>query len=329
MSKKVLVTGATGFIGGRLALHLVEKGYAVRGTGRRLERSEALLARGVELVAADLFEDDALKALCEGVDVVVHCAARSEAFGSFETFYDANVAVTERVLGAARACGATRFVFLSSPSIYFGGRDVLGAKEDYVPSRFIDPYAETKHIADGLVLRQDAPGFRTVSLRPRMVTGGGDDKFFPRFLEAIDRKKLTRVGGADPFVHITAIENLLDALVLAIEAKDEACGRTYNIGNAEPIRLFSMLETLCELTGRTFAPRRIPFPVAYAAASVVEAAWRAMKREDDPPLFRLQVELLRYSMTMDLTAAKTGLGYAPRVTNHETLERFAKYWASR
>lgn len=327
--RRVLITGASGFIGGRLARFLLERGFDVRGSGRNRAPFERLGLEGASFFTADLVSGDSLDQLVDGCEIVVHAAARSEAFGPKKLFVDANVTATKRLLDAARRGGVKRFVFLSSPSIYFGGRDVLNANESAPPGQSRDHYADTKRVADDYVLGQNSPDFQTISLRPRMVTGEGDDKFFPRFLSAMDSGKLKQMRGHDPLVHITAIENLLDALLLAIEAEPSACGRTYNIANAEPIRLFTMLRRLAELTGRRFEPGRVPFPVAYSAAALVEGAYRALGRADDPPLFRLQVEVMRYSLTLDLSAARERLGYAPAVDNEETLERFARWAASR
>jgi len=324
--RRVLITGASGFIGGRLARHLLERGFEVRGTGRNRMPFEKLGLEGASFFTADLTEDDSLDGLVDGCEIIVHAAARSEAFGPRELFEAANVRATERLLEAAKRRGVKRFVFLSSPSIYFGGRDVIGATENSPPGLLSDPYAQTKRIADEYVLAQNGRGIETISLRPRMVTGAADDKFFPRFVEAMDSGKLKQLKGHDPLVHITAIENLLDALLLAIDADASLCGATYNIANADPVRLFTMLEILAELTGRPFEPGTVPFPLAYAAASVVEGAYRLFGRTDDPPLFRLQIEVLRYSLTLDISAARTKLGYEPTVDNQETLERFAKWY---
>lgn len=323
--RRVLITGASGFIGGRLARFLLERGFEVRGTGRKRYPFEKLGLEGASFFTADLTSGEGLDELVDGCEIVVHAAARSEAFGPRSLFVDANITATERLLEASRRCGVKRFVFLSSPSIYFGGRDVLNASESTPPSTLREPYAETKRIADEFVLSENSASFQTISLRPRMVTGEGDDKFFPRFLRAMDSGKLKQMRGHDPLVHITAIENLLEALLLAINADESACGATYNIANAEPIRLFTMLAQLAELTGRPFAPSAIPFPIAYSAAALVEGAYRLLGRQDDPPLFRLQVEVMRYSLTLDLSAARERLGYAPSIDNDETLRRFAEY----
>lgn len=145
---KILVTGASGFIGGRFARFALEQGLQVRVSARRAEAVEPLLARGAELVAGDLGDAALVQRLCRGVDAVVHCAGAVGVWGRYAAFHQANVTVTENVVEACLGQQVRRLVHLSSPSIYFDGRDHVGITEEQVPKRFSDHYGATKYLAE-------------------------------------------------------------------------------------------------------------------------------------------------------------------------------------
>ncbi len=145
---RILVTGATGFIGGRFARFALEQGLSVRVSGRRADAVEHLVARGAEFVPGDLADPALVLRLCEDVEAVVHCAGAVGVWGPRERFLAANVGLAESVVEACMRQKVRRLVHLSSPSIYFDGRDHLDLNEEYVPRRFSDHYGATKYQAE-------------------------------------------------------------------------------------------------------------------------------------------------------------------------------------
>lgn len=142
---KILVTGASGFIGGRFARFALEQGLAVRVNGRREEALQPLVARGAEFMAGDLSDPALVRALCSDVDAVVHCAGAVGVWGSHEYFHQANVVMTEAIVEACLKQKVRRLVHLSSPSIYFDGQSHVGITEQQVPKRFANHYGSTKY----------------------------------------------------------------------------------------------------------------------------------------------------------------------------------------
>ncbi len=133
---KILVTGASGFIGGRFARFALEQGFSVRVNGRRAAGVDHLVRRGAEFIQGDLIDADLVRELCRDVDAVVHCAGAVGVWGRKQDFLLGNVQVTENVVEACLKQRVRRLVHLSSPSIYFDGRSHLNIKEDQVPRRF-------------------------------------------------------------------------------------------------------------------------------------------------------------------------------------------------
>ena len=168
---KILVTGASGFIGGRFARFALEQGLDVRVNGRRAESVEHLVRRGAEFVQGDLSDPILAHDLCSEVEAVVHCAGAVGLWGRYQDFHLGNVQVTENVVEACLKQRVRRLVHLSSPSIYFDGRDHLGLTEEQVPKRFKHPYAATKYLAEQKVFGAQEFGLETLALRPRFVTG--------------------------------------------------------------------------------------------------------------------------------------------------------------
>ena len=123
---KILVTGASGFIGGRFARFALEQGLTVRVNGRRPEAVQHLTKRGAEFVQGDLSDPDLVHRLCRDVEMVVHCAGAVGTWGTYQHFHQANVVVTQNVIEGCLGQQVRRLVHLSSPSVYFDGKAHVG-----------------------------------------------------------------------------------------------------------------------------------------------------------------------------------------------------------
>ncbi|WP_280361154.1 NAD-dependent epimerase/dehydratase family protein [Nocardia wallacei] len=177
---KALVTGASGFLGGALVRRLVRDGACevailVRPTSNLRDLGTA--ADRVERITGDLTDPGSLDRAASGVDVVFHSAARVDERGTRDQFWAANVRATERLLASARAGGASRFVFVSSPSALMdrdGGDQVDIDESVPYPRHYLNHYCESKAAAERLMLAANAPVFTTCALRPRAIWGAGD-----------------------------------------------------------------------------------------------------------------------------------------------------------
>lgn len=134
---RVLVTGASGFIGSHIARALSTAGHEVLATGRDATRLAAFASTPIAVDTADITTDP-LEKLVIGRDAVVHCAALSSPWGARSAFQQANVHATERLLDAANHAGVGRFVHLSSPSIYFRMADQFDIPETFAPPQALD-----------------------------------------------------------------------------------------------------------------------------------------------------------------------------------------------
>ena len=192
---RVLVTGGSGFLGGALCRALVERGDEV--TAYQRSHSPVLQALGVRQVQGDLTDSAALQAACARQDAVLHNAAKAGAWGSYDSYYQANVIGTRNVIEACRAQGVRRLVHTSTPSVTHSGRQpVQGGNERDTPygTNFKAPYPATKRIAEQEMLAANGPELSTVSLRPRLIWGPGDTQLLPRLVER------ARAGGGPTLI---------------------------------------------------------------------------------------------------------------------------------
>lgn len=324
---KALVTGAGGFLGFAIAQALVHRGDQVRGFSRSAYPD--LDALGVEQRSGDLSDSHAVDAAVDGADVVFHVAGKPGAWGSYRSFYEANVLGTENVIQACRRHGVRDLVFTSSPSVVSQRGDLEGVDESLpIPSSFLAHYPATKAEAEKLVRRANGPELRTVSLRPHLVWGPRDPNLLPRLVARADG--LRRIGDQDKLIDTTYIDDATQAHLLAArKLRDDpevVAGNAYFISSDAPIGTWTMIDRMLAAADRPPVRKRIPRGVAYALGWLFEVFYQGLRLRSEPPLTRWVVTELSSAHWFDITAAKRDLGYEPRVNLDEGMERLATWW---
>lgn len=316
---RVMVTGATGFLGRATVAALVRQGDVVRAVGRRANQLAKLSALGMEVVSADLRDAAAINTACLGMDAVLHLGARSAPWGPASDFYADNVTGTEHVLTGCQQQGVRRIVYASSPSVVFDGRDHINIDETApFPRRLMSVYSETKKQAEELVRSAGSSTLETVILRPKAIFGPGDTTLLPRIVEAARAGRLPRIGDGLNRVDLTYVDNVVDALLLSLRSP-AAAGRTYFITNGESPLLWDVIATVLQRCGVAKPLRPVPFRVVSAVAGCLELQALFTRRE--PTLTRYTAAILARTQTYDITAARRDLGYVPRVSLAEGIER--------
>ena len=321
---KILVTGASGFIGGRFARFALEQGLAVRINARRAEAVAPLIARGAEFIPGDLADPQLARALCADVDVVVHCAGAVGTWGRYEDFYRGNVTLTENVVEACLKQRVRRLVHLSSPSIGFDGHSHLNLSEDEIPRRFSDHYGKTKYLAEQKVFGAEEFGLEVLALRPRLVTGAGDNSVFPRLIEMQRRGRLAIIGNGLNLADFTSVQNLNEALLSALLAAGPALGKVYNISNGAPLPLWDVVNYVLRRLELPPVTRHVAYPLAYAAATLNETVCRLLPGRPQPALVRLGVAVMAKDYTLDIGRARRYLDYQPKTSLWTALDEFCE-----
>lgn len=322
--QRVVVTGATGFLGGAVARRLAGEGIEVIGLGRDENAGQQLLADGVPFERVDLAESDKLSWVCQGADTVIHCAALSSPWGPIKRFAEANLLGTVELVSACQEAGVERLVHISSPGIYFchdEGRNIDESKPAALPAA--SAYTLTKMWAEGVVDRAE---LSAVTLRPRAIFGPGDTSILPRLIRALERRRLPIIGDGENETNFTYIDNAVDAVLLAALAPHELSGRKFNITDGETLRLWDLIAEVAELLDLAPPSRRISFDRAWRAAGILEWTHRNLLFGREPMLTRYSVGLLAKTQTLSIDAARQVLGYAPKISTREGLRRFAESW---
>ncbi len=314
---RILVTGATGFLGGAVVRRLHAEGRNVIATGRNTEKGTVLEAEGIPFVRADLADSAP-----QGYDIVIHSAALAAPWGPPSAFEAANITATANLLQR----GAERFIHISTPSIYFANDSRLDVREDDpLPQIPVNDYARTKLAAEKLVRGSDLP---FIILRPRAIYGPGDNAILPRIIAGLERGRLPVIGDGTNIGDFTYVDNVVAAVVACLDAPESALGRAYNITNGDPQPLWPMLSEIAVRLGLKPPTRQISVGAAMTIAGAMEAVFKRLPGRPEPPLTRYGVGVLSQSQTLNIEAARAGLGYRPKYSNNEGLERFIAWYKS-
>lgn len=319
MAERVLVTGGTGVVGGAAIRALRAAGAEVVSL-QRGPLSPALAALGVLEARGDVTNAAAVAQALQGVDAVVHAAARVDITGPWEDFARVNVEGTRTVLAAAEGAGVSRVVFVSSPSVAHAGRPLVGAGADPAdPDSARSSYARSKAMAELLALSADRPGFAVTAIRPHLVWGPGDTQLTARIIERARAGRLVIIGSGAALIDTTYLDNAGEALAAAVaRAPDDAVhGRAFVVSNGEPRTVAEMLTRIARAGGAPGPSRSVPYSIARAGGRVLEGYWDRAGREGDPPVTAFLAEQLATAHWFDQRQTRRALGWAPRVSLDE------------
>lgn len=318
-----LVTGGGGFLGSAIVRALLDRGDDVRTFSRG--EYPWLIARGVDTRRGDIADPAAVDQCVAGCSLVFHVAAKTGVWGRAREYDRANIFGTKHIIAACRRHDVPRLVFTSSPSAVFTGRDESGIDERQgYPASYLAHYPRTKAAAEALVLAAADDSLATVALRPHLIWGPGDPHLVPRILERARRGRLVLIGDGHNRVDSTYIDNAADAHLLAADAltgSPEISGSVYFISNDEPLPIRTLLSGILKAGGLPPIKKSIPPAVAYFLGACMEGAAKLTRRQTEPPMTRFVAQQLSSEHWYDLARAKRDLGFVPRVSIAEGLNR--------
>lgn len=320
--KKVLVTGAYGFLGKYLIKELLSNGYSVIAFGRKKEELEKLKQQNVELFVGDFCIKKDIVNASKNVDYIIHAGALSTVWGKKSDFIKTNVNGTKNILYACKKNSIKRLVYVSSPSIYSGKFDRLNIKEDeYNENNKLNYYIESKIMAEKEIFRTKNVPF--VIVRPRGLFGIGDTSIIPRLINVNRKIGIPLFNDGKNIVDITCVENVALSLRLALESK-KAIGNVYNITNGEPREFKNILEELFEQIKETPKYLKINLNLMYVISSIIEFFYKTFHVYKEPLITKYNICTLGYSQTLDIEKAKKDLKYIPKITLSEGIKKYAK-----
>jgi len=323
--QKVLVTGATGFLGKYLVQQLLEQNYEVYALGRNKAAGEVLEQMGAVFCEADFTDIKSCERFFVGMDAVIHAGALSTVWGVWEDFKKINVEGTRKVCALCRKHKVKRLVYVSSPSIYSGKEDRFSIKETQVDtSNRLNYYIRSKILAEKVIAKYQEHGLETVIIRPRGLIGIGDTSLIPRILKANDKIGIPLFNGGENMVDITCVENVAHACILAMNAEG-VNGECFNITNGQPMAFKKILEMFLKEINKEPRYLKMPFKIVYGVACLMEAIYKRFHLDGEPMLTRYTVCTLAFSQTLDISKAKEKLGYEPIITLEEGIRNYGKH----
>lgn len=325
--KRLLVTGAAGFLGNSLLRRLASYGLDVIGTVLQPSEAEALRAQGLRSEVLDLADSAPWDELLADVAIVFHLAACFQETELGESDYDRvnNLGALKLAETAAR-CGVRRFVHCSTVGVHGDVKQIPATEE--TPFNPMDLYHRTKLagelsvLAFGKTLGQD--GMVLTVNRPAMVYGPGDLRMLKLFRTILDGS-FRMIGSGKVLAHLGYIEDQTDSFLLgAVAPRGAVHLETFNIASDEPLTLNELAALIAEVGGVRLSRLHIPVAPVWVAGAICELLWKPTGKR--PPLFRRRVGFFTHNRAFDLTKAREGLGYESSWPHRRGIEETIRWY---
>ena len=321
----ILLTGSTGFLGFRTLENLVKMPEInkIVATGRTLIKSRTITSPKVKYRLGDLTDLDFVDSLFEDIDIVINTASLSSPWGDEHLFIRSNVITQKNILKSSVKHKIDRFIYISTPSLYYNGEDRIMVKEsDPLPENFVNSYSKTKRQAEVLLEKSN---LNYIIIRPRAIIGRGDSVIMPRLIKAHSLGRLKIIGKGNNIVDLTSVENVVHSIILSIKANKEALNNIYNITDDCPVSLWECINVVLNGIGMKQVHRKINFKIAFFGAILFEFFSKYITKKE-PSLTCYSVGILSKNFTLDITKAKNLLNYYPIVTTIESINEFINWY---
>lgn len=320
---KVLVTGGTGFTGKALVRRLLDEGYQVVALDYKEGlKTEELRQGGAEVVIGSVTDRSVVERCMDGVDYVQHLAAAFRELNVANNYYyDINVNGTRNVLDAAFQQGVKKFIYCSTCGVH-GNIDNPPGGED-APIQPADYYQQTKYEAEPIVREYFSKGMKTVILRPAAIYGPGDPERFFMIFKRCAKGVFPMFGDGKTYYHPLYIDNLVDALMLAME-EGKGDGEAFLIADEDYCEIEELVKRVGKALGITVRIPHYPVMPLVVAGHIFETVCKPF--HITPPIFPRRVDWYRQNRAFDISNAKQQLGYVPRIGLDEGLKRTAEWY---
>jgi len=316
-----LVTGASGLLGSHIAEQLTLRKRRVRALVRPNSDTRFLESLGAELARGDVTDRASLDRACRGVTRVYHAAARVGDWGPWPEFVAITIEGTRNVLAAATQAGVRRFLHISSISAY-GHPNQKGLVIDESAPLGVNLhkwsyYSRAKVEAEKLVWAAHSRGELVVTvIRPSWLYGARDRATLVRLCDSIRRGKIKLIGDGSNRLNVAHAGNVAEAAITAAEA-DAGAGEAFNCSNDGVLSQKQYFDLVASAIGMPPVTRKVPYPVAYHAAFVMEVFGHLLRRKTPPLVTRYAVWLMGRQTFFDCTKARRVLGWQPTVSYQE------------
>ncbi len=311
--KRIVITGASGFVGRKLTEALSGMGYKLRVFVRDDKYEEFFRKHNAEIYTGDIRDPEIPDWLLDGVCGVFHLASIVQKAGIPDSeFWETHVTATRRLLQAAAKNRVGRFVHCSTIGV-LGHIENPPADED-TPYNATDIYQVTKAEGEKVALEWNgANGLSVCVVRPAAVYGPGDTRMLKLF-KYIANGKFKMIGDGKTLIHPVYVDDLVDGMILAYRSP-KATGRVYILGGEKYVTLTEWVAAIAREANVKPSTVYLPYEPIKAVAMLCEAVCKPLRIE--PPIFRRRVDFFVKNRAFSIARAKGELGYRPKVDIHE------------
>jgi nucleoside-diphosphate-sugar epimerase len=325
---KVLVTGATGFLGSYLTRALIKRGDTVRILARNAERAGQLQAAGAEVRLGDLNDPASIRGLADGMETVFHLA-RSATAASMQAFDRMDVAGTEQLLSEAKRAGVQRFVYVGTLAGYALAQQpdgaVINEHSAFDETGQLGNYVRAKALAEAAALAANSPGgLETVVVRLGLVCGVGAGVFPAHVCQPFAKNRVIVFGDGGVPLPLVYVDNAVDALLLAASTLGIG-GESFNVVDDDTLTQNEYVALLQRSAGGAPRVLRLPAAAYYILGLVSELAARLRKKEPTTNRYRIKTRLAR--VRWDSAKARHVLKWQPKVPLRDGLTRVFRDYA--
>ncbi len=322
---KVLVTGGTGFTGKALVRRLLDEGNEVVALDyKEGHKTEELRSWGAEVVIGTVTDADLVTKAVNGVDYVQHLAAAFRELDVPNSYYeDVNVGGTQVVLEAARQSGVKKVVYCSTCGVH--GNVENPPADENAPINAADYYQQTKYNAEPIAKDYNSNGLPCTIIRPAAIYGPGDPERFYMIFRRVAKGRFPMFGSGRTLYHPLYIDNLVDALMLAMEP-GKGDGEEFLIADEEYLSIEDLVRKVAVAMNVDLRINHYPILPLIIAGHVFEKTCKPFKIT--PPVFPRRVDWYRQNRAFSIDKAKRLLDYRPKVLLDEGLRKTYEWYCA-
>ena len=311
---RILITGASGFVGTHVAEACIRRGWPIH----LLARPSSYLCHlesqsGVTIFRGELNDPQIVGQALADVDAVIHCAAKVGDWGPVGEYRRANVESLRVLLDACKGLALSRFIHISSLGVYPPRHHYGSDETSPLPKKHRDGYTQSKVESEQLAMQYHRDfGVPVVALRPGFIYGPGDRTVMPRIIDNLRSGFMRYPGGGQQAMNTIFVRNLVDAVFLALE-NENAVGQIFNLTDGEHVskrRFIEKIADTLDIARPTAAP---PLWFARTVTWCYEKIYKLTGAKEAPPYNFARLKFMGLNLDFSIEKARTVLGYRPRV----------------
>lgn len=307
-SMKVLVTGATGFIGKHLVESLLQNNYEVLCVTRK-PIEKGTFSKAIENVTVDMQEIEKMEKYMEGIDIVIHVAAQLGHYGiPYQYYYDVNYQASVKLARMSVKSGVKQFILCSAPFVTGLEGRYTGEDAPYAPT---NEYSETKMLAEQGVIQECTGHIPYTILRPSYVYGVGDTRRTALY-RGIQKRIFVLTTNGKSHLQPTYVTDIVDGFLLCILNK-AAYNEIFNLGAERDYTSKEYLECIARNVGTHLIQINIGYPLSVFFADIIDFVWKKLFNKSGF-VNRGRIDFLARDHSCDISKAKKILGYHPKVS---------------